>query len=81
MSYFVDVYFPPGLSIDRDEIEEELIELDGFEVVGAGSGETGSNIDLEVSSEVSADEAIRQVTDVLERLGVAAGARINMSGN
>ncbi|GID64219.1 hypothetical protein Acy02nite_21000 [Actinoplanes cyaneus] len=79
MPYFVDVYFPPGLPVDRDEIEDELSELDGFEVVGAGTGESGSNLDLEVSSDLAADDAVRQVTEVLERLGVAAGARINVS--
>ncbi|MEU4560506.1 hypothetical protein AB0F72_19180 [Actinoplanes sp. NPDC023936] len=79
MPYFVDVYFPPGLPVDRDEIEDELSELDGFEVVGAGTGESGSNLDLEVSSDLAADDAVRQVTEILERLGVAAGARINVS--
>ncbi|BAL87868.1 hypothetical protein AMIS_26480 [Actinoplanes missouriensis 431] len=79
MPYFVDVYFPPGLPVDRDEIEDELSELDGFEVVGAGTGESGSNLDLEVSSDLASGDAVRQVTEILERLGVAPGARINVS--
>ncbi|MEU8241050.1 hypothetical protein AB0C07_22630 [Actinoplanes missouriensis] len=79
MPYVVDVYFPPGLPVDRDEIEDELSELDGFEVVGAGTGESGSNLDLEVSSDLAAGDAVRQVTEILERLGVADRARINVS--
>lgn len=79
VSYFVDVYFPPGLPIDRDEIEDELSEIAGLEVVGAGAGETGSNLDLEISSGVSADDALQQVSEVLERLGVAGGVRISVS--
>ncbi|XVU21483.1 hypothetical protein ACQPZJ_29945 [Actinoplanes sp. CA-054009] len=74
-SYNIDLYFPPGLPVDRDEIEEELSEVDGFEVVGAGSGESGSNLDLEVAVGKPVDEALRQVREVLGRLGVT-GARI-----
>ena len=81
MPYFIDLYFPPGLEVDRDEIEEELGELDGIDVVGAGSGEEGSNLDLEISTEVSPDDAVRQVTETLERLGVAAGARMKVSND
>ena len=40
---FIDIYFPPGLTIDRDEIQVELERQLGSrgEVVGAGTGEAG----------------------------------------
>ena len=49
----VFIYFPDRLPYGRDELEDALNEaLDGLgEVSGGGSGETGSNIDIEIFDE------------------------------
>ncbi|MEV0807807.1 hypothetical protein [Micromonospora sp. NPDC050200] len=76
---FIDVYLPPGLPVDRDEIEEEFEELDGFEVVGAGVGEEGANIDLEIDPSVPREAALREVVRILDNLGVADRTRLRLS--
>lgn len=42
------IYFPPGMSVPRDEIEDALQECWGErgEVTGGGAGVEGSNLDL-----------------------------------
>lgn len=76
---FIDVYFRGPLPVDRDEIEEILAELPDFEVVGAGAGDTGANIDLEVVSGIDSRSAMRIIADVLDRLGAASNAFLRAS--
>ncbi|MEV0392179.1 hypothetical protein [Polymorphospora rubra] len=73
--------------MDRDDVEDALESIDALEVVGAGGGDLGGNIDLEVVSPISRDEAMRMVADVLQQLDLAAisylrpsdtGERINI---
>jgi hypothetical protein len=61
---FIDVYLPPRLPIDRDDVEDALAVIDGLDVVGAGLGESGQNIDLEVD-ETSAPEAVLRMIAAL----------------
>lgn len=82
MNFYLDVYFPPGLTVDRDEIEERIGALECFEAVGGGAGHAGSNLDFLVrtgDTDTTADAAVRRVTEVLEALGAAGGARINVT--
>jgi len=54
MTTFVDLYFPPELPVERDEVQA-AIEADlgsVVQVVGAGVGEAGSNLDLEIVGQV-----------------------------
>jgi hypothetical protein len=76
---YIDVYLAGGISVDRDEVEEELAQLEGFEIVGAGVGQDGTNVDLEVLPSIPRDEALRQVAGVLSRLGVTSGAHLRPS--
>jgi hypothetical protein len=71
---FIDVYFTEHLppDIEMDDVEDAFAELDGFEVVGAGGGDLGSNIDLEVTSSTPRDDALRMVARILSELDVAA---------
>jgi hypothetical protein len=70
---FIDVYFTERLpaDIEMDDMEDAFAEL-GFEVVGAGGGDLGSNIDLEVTSSTPRDDALRMVARILSELDVAA---------
>jgi hypothetical protein len=50
---------PPN--VEMDDVEDAFAELDGFEVVGAGGGDLGSNIDLEVTASIPRADALREV--------------------
>jgi len=69
---FIDIYFPPGLTIDRDEIQVELERQLGSrgEVVGAGTGEAGSNLDLEIFDVADRTAVLDLITSALADLGV-----------
>jgi hypothetical protein len=64
---YIDIYFTSELPVDRDDLEDALNELDGFEVVGAGVGVSGSNLDVEVDDSVPRAEAIESVVTVLRQ--------------
>jgi hypothetical protein len=79
MTTFVDLYFPLGLEMDRDEIQDAIErEMDeAVEVVGAGVGTTGSHIDLEVRGSI--DQVVNRLAGTLRRLGVPESTRIVVS--
>ena len=77
---FIDIYFTQELPVDRDDLEDALAALDGFAVVGAGSGENGSNIDLEVEDSILEADAVRSVNGVLRRFDVDRGVRLRLTG-
>ncbi len=70
------IYFPQPLGIPRDEIEDLLQEYLGQngEVTGAGAGETGSNVDLEVFG--NAHDHVQPIKGLLRQAGVPAGTVI-----
>ncbi|GGM10344.1 hypothetical protein [Micromonospora yangpuensis] len=76
---FIEINFTSGLPVDRDDIEDALQELDAFEVVGAGVGELGTNLDVEVVLPISRDEALKLVAELLHRFGVATMACLQVS--
>lgn len=76
---FIDVYFTERLPVDMDDVEDAFAELDDFEVVGAGGGDLGSNIDLEVTSSIPRDDALRKVAQVLSELDLADIAYVRPS--
>lgn len=75
------VYFPPGMEIPRDLIEDELDEaLEGRgEVTGGGGGVAGSNIDIWVRDGGDPDY-LAAVRTVLARLDVPSGSVIEIEG-
>ena len=69
---FVDLYFPPNLHDDRDEIQS-AIEADlgpVVDVVGGGLAETGSNLDLEISWAADVGLVLQALVGTLTRLRV-----------
>jgi hypothetical protein len=76
---YIDVYFAGQLPVDRDDVEDALASLDGFEVVGAGGGEAGSNIDLEVDDTVDRDSALRAIGQLLRELEIADMSHVRVS--
>lgn len=75
---FVEIHLPGPLDVDRDEIEdalEEALGADG-EVVGAGAGERGSNLDVEVQPVAGRDDVLRLIAGVVEQLAPGSGARM-----
>ena len=65
---FLDIYFRPEERVARDDVEAALEERlpPGCEVVGAGVGQTGSNIDLELPDR----QPVAVVVEVLRSIGV-----------
>ncbi len=76
---YVDVYFSGPLPVDRDEVEDAFADVEGFDVVGAGTGDTGANIDLEVDENVSREDALRTVARVLEDLDLIELSSLRVS--
>ncbi|MEV4513765.1 hypothetical protein AB0K00_32995 [Dactylosporangium sp. NPDC049525] len=77
---FIDIYLASlAPDVDRDDIEDELQEVDGFDVVGAGVGEDFVNLDVEVDDTVPREWALATVAEILRNLGSHAGAYVRMS--
>jgi hypothetical protein len=81
MTTFVDLYFPPNLPIERDEVET-AIEADlgaWVEVVGAGVGASGSNLDLALQPGCDLGVFLPKFVATLTRLGVPAETMVAIS--
>ncbi|WP_433075731.1 hypothetical protein ACQP1P_29825 [Dactylosporangium sp. CA-052675] len=65
--------------MDRDDIEDELQEIDGFDVVGAGTGPDFVNLDVEVDDAVPQEWALAAVADILRNLRSHTGAYVRVS--
>jgi hypothetical protein len=78
---FIDVYFTARLppDVEMDDVEDAFAGLDGFEVVGAGGGDLGSNLDLEVTASIPRADALREVARVLSELDLADIAYVRPS--
>jgi hypothetical protein len=77
---FIDIYLAPlPAGLDRDDIEDELQEVDGFDVVGAGVGADSVNLDVEVDDAVPREWALTTVARILRNLGAHAGAHVRVS--
>lgn len=75
---FVEIRFDGSLPVDRDDIEESLNErLEGIgEVTGAGSGEFGSHLDVEVDEEFAKDDVLNKIFAALRELEIGDVARV-----
>jgi hypothetical protein len=76
---YIDIYFAGEFPVDRDDIEDALNELDGFEVVGAGAGVSGSNLDVEIDDSIPRAEAIETVVTVLRQYRSDRGTYLRLS--
>lgn len=76
------MYFSPRLTLARDVIEDALNEALGRrgEVTGAGAGERGSNIDIEIFDDGDVD-ATAVVRETLKSLDVPRDTLIVIGGN
>jgi hypothetical protein len=69
---FVAVYLNGELDVDRDEIEDLLLDAladhgkDRAKVTGGGWGDDGGNIDLQVDDALGADEVLRRLLQALQ---------------
>jgi ABC-type molybdate transport system permease subunit len=81
MTTFVDLYFPPNMPVGRDEIQAAIEEELGsvVEVVGAGTGETGSNLDLEVVEPVDMPPLLAALAVTFARLGLPGETLVAVS--
>ncbi|MBD2767740.1 hypothetical protein IC235_07520 [Hymenobacter sp. BT664] len=68
---FIDIYFYSKLGMGRNAIEDDLDEIlaDKGEVIGGGSGPSGSNIDIEIY-EGSAADFLGLIRTALKKLEV-----------
>ncbi|MEU1176629.1 hypothetical protein ABZ464_03090 [Streptomyces sp. NPDC005820] len=75
---FVEIWLDGPIPVDRDDVEDALNEkLSGIgEVVGAGTGESGSNLDVEVEEDVSKKVVLDRIFSVLSELGIGDSARV-----
>jgi hypothetical protein len=74
---FVDIYFSSLETVPRADVEallEDRLPL-GCEIVGAGVGVTGSNIDLEITDRT----AVAAILDALRSLDVRADTMLAFS--
>jgi hypothetical protein len=78
-SMFVYWSSPLG-DLERDDVEDALNEALGpdGEVVGGGSGRSGSNLDLEISA--NPQRALAAVKAALVELGMPADTYVVMDG-
>ncbi|MFC1438201.1 hypothetical protein ABUW04_08020 [Streptacidiphilus sp. N1-10] len=75
---FVEIWFDGPMSVDRDDVEDALNSaLQGIgEVTGGGTGETGSNLDVEVDGEFPKDLVVGKIFAVINELEVGDSARV-----
>ncbi len=76
---YIDIYFTTEFPVDRDDVEDAPNELGGFEVVGAGVGVSGSNLDVEVDDPVPRAQAIESVVTVLRQYKSDRGTYLRLS--
>ncbi|MFE7753418.1 hypothetical protein [Streptomyces sp. NPDC057428] len=75
---FVEIRFDGTFLVDRDDVEEGLNEsLKGIgEVTGAGSGEFGAHLDVEVGDDFPKNDVLDKVFAVLKNLEIGDAARV-----
>lgn len=75
---FVEIWFDGPMSVDRDDVEDALNSaLQGIgEVTGGGTGESGSNLDVEVDEQFPRDLVMGRIFAVISDLEVGDSARV-----
>jgi len=78
----VFIYASPGFGHARDVIEDALEDAlgDGAEVTGGGSGQMGSNIDLELAAGFDSAAVLATVRTVLKGFKCPADTVIEVDG-
>lgn len=80
-SSFAELLLPTGLNVDRDAVEDAVVEAFAgrAEVTGAGSGNYGLNLDLEFEG-IAHDSVVTMLKRVLASLEVG-DARLRFEGS
>lgn len=75
---FVEIWLDGPIPVDRDDVEDALdVALTGIgEVTGAGTGQGGSNLDVEVDEDVAKNVVLDRIFTVMRDLGVGDSARV-----
>jgi hypothetical protein len=73
------LYFPPGLTLARDQLEDEIQTFLGErgEVTGNGSGAAGSNVDIAIADDADVDAIVHGLSELLRSLGLPPGTRLS----
>jgi hypothetical protein len=82
MTTFVEIVLPAGSGVDRDDIEDLLLDElgDAGDVTGAGMGAGSMNVDVEVDGTVGEAEIDRRIRSALEGSGIL-GWRYRIEGS
>lgn len=78
---FAELQLPADTPVDRDELEEAVIDaFEGMaEVTGAGTGSFGSNLDIQFDGALGRDDIVTTVKTVLASRGVEQ-AKLHFEG-
>ena len=78
---YIFIHFPKNSKVSRDLIEEEidLFLDDKGEVVGGGTGENGSNIDVEIF-EGEPHDYLEDLSRILKRTGAPGSTYFKIDG-
>jgi hypothetical protein len=69
---YIDVYIPGPMALERQDIEDALADIlgDRGEIVGAGSGLSMVNVDIEIFDSERSEDVLSAIANTLHRLGV-----------
>ena len=69
---YVDVYIPGPKALERQDIEDAIADILGerVETVGAGSGLSMVNVDIEIFDSERSEDLLREIANTLHGLGV-----------
>jgi hypothetical protein len=78
----VFIYFKEPTGYGLDELEDALIDAlgDRGEVTGTGTGEKGSNLDLEFFAEIDESRALTLVREALAAFSLPASSEVVING-
>jgi hypothetical protein len=69
---YVDVYIPAPMSLERQDVEDAITDVLGErgEIVGAGSGPSMVNVDIEIFDTAQSGNLLKEIAETLHWLGL-----------
>jgi hypothetical protein len=79
---FVEIRFDAPIPVDRDDVEDEINDvLSGIgEVTGAGVGEFGAHLDVDLNEEHPEADVLGKIFGVMNELGISDAVRVRPGG-